>query len=196
MMKTTVKNKLTTEIAELYPKQGEWTEDDYFTLPDTNRIVELSDGRLSMPPLPVPKHQRIVHKLVKKFDRFIEANELGEIYFAPLPVRLWQDKIREPDIFFIAKEHLDRVKEKYCEVPDLVVEVVSRATERVDRIEKFNEYERAGVREYWICDADNETIEIYVLKKGKYKLKAKCKKGDVAQSEILDGLEIALDEIF
>ena len=47
-----------TSIAELWPPQGEWTEPDYFALPDTNRIIELSEGELIMPPHPTETHQR------------------------------------------------------------------------------------------------------------------------------------------
>ncbi|MCS6964593.1 Uma2 family endonuclease [Thermoflexus sp.] len=56
---------------------------------------------------------------------------------APLPVRLWPGKIREPNLFFIAKEHTDRIGEQACGVPDLVVEVTSPSTARVDRVEEI-----------------------------------------------------------
>jgi hypothetical protein len=55
--------ELTLEIAKLFPRQGEWTEMDYFSLPEINRIVELSEGRLIISPSPTPKHQRISFKL-------------------------------------------------------------------------------------------------------------------------------------
>jgi len=43
---------LTYEVAELFPRQGEWTEEDYLSLPETNRLVELSDGKLVVLPMP------------------------------------------------------------------------------------------------------------------------------------------------
>ena len=53
-------SKWTVEVAQLWPPQGQWTEADYFALPDTNRLVELSEGELIMPPHPTHTHQLIV----------------------------------------------------------------------------------------------------------------------------------------
>ena len=86
-----------TEVAELYPPQKQWTEADYFTLPETNRLIELSEGELIMPPHPTRTHQRVVLRLAMAFQSFVETHDLGTIQIAPLPVRLWQGKIREPD---------------------------------------------------------------------------------------------------
>lgn len=47
-------------VAELFPSQGQWTEEDYFSLPDTNRYLELSEGRLIMPPHPTYGHQTVL----------------------------------------------------------------------------------------------------------------------------------------
>ncbi len=96
-------------VAELYPPQGQWTEEDYFALPDTHRLLELSEGRLIMPPHPTYSHQTALQNFFLKLYSFVEAHQLGIVRFAPLPVRLWPGKIREPDIFFLAKEHADRL---------------------------------------------------------------------------------------
>ena len=183
-------------IAELFPAQGEWTERDYFLLPETNRIVELSEGRIVMPPHPTYSHQEALKRLFLRLNDFVEKGGLGIVELAPLPVRLWPGKIREPDIFFIAREHLDRIGEKVCGVPDLVVEVVSEGTEHVDRGEKYIEYARAGVREYWIVDPEERSIEIYVLRSGRFELQGRYRPGDRARSELLCGFEVDVEEIF
>jgi len=112
-------------VAELYPPQGQWTEEDYFSLPDTNRYLELSEGRLIMPPRPTRSHQVAVEELYVRLRAFVQEQGLGEVHLAPLPVRLWPGKIREPDVFFIGKEHAARIGERVVGVPDLVVEVIS-----------------------------------------------------------------------
>lgn len=193
---TEAKNNLTVEVANLYPPQGEWTEHDYFTLPDTNHCLELSEGRLIMPPHPTFTHQEVLKRLFFQIHAFVERNLLGIIQMAPLPVRLWAGKIREPDIFFIGKEHADRIGEQFCGVPDLIVEIISSGTRRVDRTEKFYEYAKAGVREYWMVDHDEKTIEVYTLKEGAYILLGKYSPGQVAKSEILSGLDVAVKELF
>jgi Uma2 family endonuclease len=140
-------------VAELFPPQGQWTEEDYFALPDTNRYVELYDGELVMPPHPTFRHQEALKRLFIRLNAFVEGHGLGVVQIAPLPVRLWPGKIREPDVFFIAKEHTDRIGEHVSGVPDLLVEVTSPSTARLDRMEKFAEYARAGVPEYWVVDS-------------------------------------------
>ncbi|MGQ9631388.1 MAG: Uma2 family endonuclease [bacterium] len=190
------KEKLALEVAELYPPQGQWKEVDYFALPETNRYIELSEGRLIMPPHPTFSHQEALKRLFLRLHAFVEGNNLGVIEVAPLPVRLWPDKIREPDIFFISKEHTDRIEERVCGVPDLIVEVLSSGTRQVDRGEKFLEYARAGVREYWLADPEGSEIEVYTLREGVYELLDRYGSGQTARSEILEGFGVVVDEVF
>ncbi len=191
-----MKGNLTIEVAELFPRQGEWTEEAYFSLPDTNRIVELVKGRLVMAPMPTIKHQRILQRLFKILDDFVNEKNIGEVFIAPLPVKLGENLIREPDIFFIFKEFSQKIHEKYCETPDLVVEILSPSTEKTDKEEKFKEYEEAGVKEYWICDPDKKEVFVYYLEEGKYKLFGHFKGEDKLRSKLLECFEVDLSEIF
>ncbi|MDL1973063.1 MAG: Uma2 family endonuclease [Deltaproteobacteria bacterium] len=191
-----IEKDLAIEVASLYPPQGEWKEEDYFSLPDTNRYVELSDGRIIMPPHPTFSHQEALKRLFLRLQAFVEKNNLGIVQIAPLPVRLWPGKIREPDIFFIGKEHSDRIGERVCGVPDLVVEVISSSTERTDRVEKFLEYAKAGIREYWLIDPEKKTVEVYSLRGGDYILVGKYSGSQVATSEMLPGFKLRASELF
>ena len=93
--------RLTTRVALLYPCQGEWTEADYLALPETNRIVELSEGKLVVPEMPTDPHQFAVGELFAALRAFVRDHALGHVRVAPLPVRLWPGKFREPDIVFL-----------------------------------------------------------------------------------------------
>jgi len=192
---TSVRAGKPAPVAELYPPQGQWTEADYFALPDTNRYVELSEARLIMPPHPTRSHQMAVEEMYTRLRAFLRERELGEVHVAPLPVRLWAGKIREPDVFFIAKEHADRIGEQVCGVPDLVVEVTSPGTREVDRGDKFSEYARAGAREYWLVDPAAHSIEVFVLRGRVYELLGKYAAGAQARSEVLAGFEVGVEEI-
>ena len=183
-------------VAELFPPQGQWTEAHYFALPDTNRHVELSDGRLIVPPHPTRKHQAALEALFVKLWAFVKERGLGELHVAPLPVRLWPGKIREPDIFFLAKEHVNRGGERAFGVPDLVVEVLSPSTWEIDRNEKFFEYAKAGVKEYWLVDPDEKTVEVYFLQGNAFAPLGKFHPGQRARSQLLAGFEIDPAEIF
>ena len=187
--------RLMIEVAQLWPPRGQWTEVDYFALPETNRFIELSEGELFMPPHPTHTHQLIVFELATRMRSFVQKQDLGLVQIGPLPVRLWPGKIREPDILFVAKEHSDRISEQTYGPPDLVVEVLSPGTRRTDRLEKTVEYARAGVREYWIVDPHGQTAEVFVLREGAYELLGKWVGGEEAHSEVLAGFEVAVDEV-
>jgi len=194
--KETAEPRLAVEVARLWPPQGQWTEADYFALPATNQLIELSEGELIMCPPPTDSHQSASGELYAALRAFVRERDLGTVRYAPLPVRLWPGKIREPDILFVSKEHADRIGEKVYGPPDLVVEVTSPGTRRTDRVEKFVEYAQAGVREYWIVDPDSRTVEAFVLREGAYELLGKWDDGEMAHSEVLEGFEIAVDEVF
>jgi len=120
---------------------------------------------------------------------------------APLRVRLWPGKFREPDIVFIHRDHADRIGEEYWGVPNLIVEVISPRTpkssdtEHVDRGEKFFEYARGGVQEYWLVNPTSCTIEVYVLLDGVYHLLSRWGNGEVARSKVLNGLEVPVEAV-
>lgn len=187
-------SRLTNEVARLFPLQGEWTEDDYLRLPDTNRFVELSEGRLAIPEMPTYSHQRAVLELSFAIRTFVHEHKLGTVCLAPLPVRLWQGKIREPDIVFMSAAHADRIGEDFWGVPDVVVEVLSKSTMQMDK-KKFLEYAKAGIAEYWLVDTEERTIEVYVLSQGAYGLLGKWGAGQTAHSEVLAGFEVAVQTI-
>ncbi len=187
---------MTLEILSLFPRQGKWTERDYFSLPETNRIVELSNGRLIITPAPTTEHQEVSSKLYLLIGNFVLSNNLGKACYSPLDVRLLPGTIRQPDILFMSNEHKDRITERYWGVPDLVMEILSESTKKTDRTDKFSEYEKAGVPEYWIVDPSEGVIEVYVLDLKSYRIMGKWGAGEVAHSKVLAGFQAAVDDVF
>ena len=189
-------SRLVTEIAELFPRQKEWTEADYFALPETNRLIELSEGELIMPPHPTLSHQCIVGNLYTFFRSFVRARDLGIVVIAPYPVRLWPGKIREPDVLVFLHQHVDRLREQFGGPPDLAVEVLSPSTRQTDLVEKFAEYAQAGVSEYWRVDPEEQTIVVFVLRDGAYTLLVQAGAGGKVWSQLLEGFELEVDRVF
>jgi len=95
---------------------------------------------------------------------------------------------REPDLLFVASEHLDRLRDLYLDGPaDLAIEVTSPTSISRDRGEKYVEYESAGVREYWLIDPDRQQAEFYQLgDDGRYRLAALDEEGRY-HSKVLPG---------
>jgi len=118
-----------------------------------------------MPPKII--HQHIVFFLSMLLSLYTRPRSLGVVMIAPVAMQLHQDDpLREPDILFIAQEHLDRLTADRLEGPaDLIVEVVSDSSVARDRADKFYEYQEAGVGEYWIIDprSGKERVDFYQL---------------------------------
>ena len=188
-------NEPAWDVALLFPPQGQWTEAEYLAL-NTNHLVELSGGVVEVLETPTNRHQAIVAFLFSKLLAFVSAGRLGTVRFAPLPVRLWPGKFREPDLVFMAAAHQDRIAEPYWGVPDLVVEVVSPGTRRLDEVRKVKEYAEAGIPEYWVVDPEREAITIHVLVGDAFEQRVRAIKGQIAPSATLPRFQVAVDEVF
>ena len=187
--------QLTTEILDLFPLQGKWTEEDYFKLPETNRIIELSEGRIIITPALTTQHQMILSNIFLLIGNYVSSKNLGKVVTSPADVRLWEGTIRQPDIVFMSNEHRDRITERYFGVPDLVMEILSESTAREDRAKKFYEYAKAGVLEYWMIDPEAKTVEVYFLRSGSYIPFGKWRMGEVARSSLLEGFAVNVSDI-
>ena len=103
----------------------------------------------------------------------------------------------EPDVVFFGHEKSAAFTKQTMKfpVPDLAVEVLSDTTEQRDRGVKFEDYEAHGVREYWIVDAEAESVEQYVLEEGVFRLLLKSGSGDI-ESRVVTGFRIPIRAIF
>lgn len=183
------------DVARLFPSQGQWSEQEYLALP-TNHLVEFSDGRVEVLPMPTTSHQRIVLYLYRLLASFLEVSGRGSVLTAPLPVRLWEGKYREPDVVVMLAEHEERIREQYWDVPDLVIEVVSPVNRAHDTEIKRREYAQAGIPEYWIVDPEEATITVLTLGVGEYVVDGAFAAGETVQSRLLSGFEVSVDDVW
>jgi Uma2 family endonuclease len=189
--------RLTHAIAELFPLQGQWSEDEYLGLSDrSNRLIELSGGKLEVLEMPTDPHQYAVGRLHFYILRFLMEHLLGEVRVAPLPIRLWPGKFREPDLMYLSSAHLDRITPEYWGVPDLVIEVHLPGSHNRDKRIKYHEYAQAGIPEYWMVDTDAKTIDVYRLNQTDYVLHRHYSAGESLTSEQLPGFELNLTDVF
>jgi Uma2 family endonuclease len=183
------------EIAYLFPRQGEWTEEEYLSL-DTNYLVELDDGTIEMLPMPDLAHQRIVLFLYRMLWVFVNEDGLGEVLTAPLPVRLWPGKFREPDIVFLNTVVQSQQAKQYVVHPDVVMEVISPDDLGRDYVRKRQEYADAGIPEYWIIDPFQERILVLDLQNQQYNFYGEFQPGERATSRLLDGFGVEVSDVF
>ena len=184
------------EIAHIFPRQGTWSEEEYLAL-DTNHLVEYSHGHVEVLPMPTPFHQMIVAFLFEQFKAFLQKHMPGAlVFFAPLPVRLWGGKYREPDLLILLPEHRERRHERFVDRPDLVVEVVSRQNRQHDWETKRREYAQAGIPEYWIVDPEERKIVVFTLKDDRYVVSGEYASGQEARSVLLEGFSVPVDAVW
>lgn len=109
-------------------------------------------------------HQQIQTLLVTLLNLFVSYRGLGRVLSAGVPMFISDDlPAREPDILVILNEHLGRLKQNRLEGPaDIAVEIVSPESTRRDRGDKFEEYERIGVQEYWLIDPIRQDAELWM----------------------------------
>ncbi|MXY92046.1 MAG: Uma2 family endonuclease [Caldilineaceae bacterium SB0670_bin_27] len=187
--------ELTWEIAQLFPAQGHWCEEEYLAL-DTNHLIELSHGQLEVLPMPTQSHQLLVIALFELLLNFVREGQLGTVLLAPMRVQLSPGKFREPDILFMRAEHDDRRSDRFWEGADLVMEIVCPDDPERDKVTKRREYAQAGIPEYWIVDPTNASITVLTLRGQEYALHAEFVTGETASSVLLEGFRVDVSDVF
>ncbi|HSB05367.1 MAG TPA: Uma2 family endonuclease [Thermodesulfobacteriota bacterium] len=142
-----------------------FTYQDYLHLPDNGKRYQVINGELYVVPAPVPYHQRVLARVFKIVDSFVSHENLGAVFLSPCDVILSDTDIVQPDLFFVGQDRLDIIKERNIQgAPDLVVEVLSPHSEKIDKISKTKLYARFGVKEYWIVSLDNREVTVLRLR--------------------------------
>jgi Uma2 family endonuclease len=175
------------------------TYGDFMLFPDDGKRHEIVDGEHFVTPSPNVRHQRILRRLYDLVGRFVEERSIGEVFFAPLDVLLSEHDVVEPDLFFVGRGQSTILTAANVRgAPDLVVEVLSPSSRRLDEVIKQRAYERTGVAEYWIVDPEAETIKIFRRAGESYgrPVLLSSALGDVLTTPQLPGLEIPLPALF
>jgi Uma2 family endonuclease len=171
------------------------TTDDFMSLAE-GTLAELIDGELLMRPHPRESHQRILGRLLLALTRHVDSPSLGRVYVGPLDVHLPSGDIVEPDLIFVAPPNAGIIQDWMRGVPDLLVEVVSPTHPERDRLVKRALYARNGVREYWIVDPDEKTVEVLSLSGERYAPAGFFREAETLGSPLLPGFTLPLGPLF
>ncbi len=135
------------------------TRDEFMNLPE-GTLAEYIGGEILVSPSPKTRHQRIVQRILKALDNFVEAQGHGEVFVAPYDVHLPSGDVVQPDVLFVSAARSAIVQDWVRGAPDLVVEVLSPETRGRDLDVKSALYAQNGVAEAWFVDPDGGTVEI------------------------------------
>ncbi len=176
---------------------AKFSYEDLQHIPPDRYRYEIVDGELFVTPAPIPLHQRIVMNLGAHLWNHVRAHRLGEVFVAPLDVVFTSETVLEPDIIFLSRARLDIIGEKYLSgPPDLVVEVLSKSSARLDRDIKPKQYARYGVPEFWRIDPEGKTVEVFRLQKDEYELAQHLEFGDALATPLFPGLSLPVSSLW
>jgi len=183
-------------------KKEHYTFADCLTWNEDERI-EIINGEAIMMAPPSSIHQKISMAISAQLYNFLEGKKC-EVYPAPFAVRLFEqdeenpenvDTMVEPDISVICDKN--KIDKRGCKgAPDMVVEILSPSTRRHDRLVKLGLYQKAGVREYWIVNPDEKTVQVFLQDSGSLRLCEEYGQNDVAKVNVLNGCFIELNRVF
>jgi len=175
------------EAGEQPAKPLRMSYEEFLQWADEDTLAEWVDGEVVMYSPASLRHQEITIFLSNVLGVYVEQKGLGRVLTGPFQMKLERSG-REPDLLFVASEHLDRLRDLYLDGPaDLAIEVTSPTSISRDRGDKYVEYETAGVREYWLIDPDRQQAEFYQLgDDGRYRLAALDEEGRY-HSKVLPG---------
>jgi Uma2 family endonuclease len=197
MENSVIKNINELDLNKIY------TYADYLKWQFDDRL-ELLRGFIAKMSAPSRKHQTCSRKITHYLTNFFHKKTCS-FFYAPFDVRLPLKKknhkneeiltVVQPDICVICDEK--KLDDKGClGAPDWIIEIVSPSNPQTDLKDKYEIYQEAGVKEYWIVFPDYQSIQQNVLVNGRYVIKAMRTKGDIMSPTLFPDLKIELNEIF
>jgi len=171
--------------------------EEFRQLPSDGKRYELVRGEVHVTPAPATRHQAILQNLSGNLWSHVIKNHLGEVWTAPLDVRLSGEMALQPDLVFISNARTGIIQENWIAgAPDLVVEVLSPSTATYDRTAKLPIYADAGVPEVWLVDSQAKTVEVLKIQGKKYLVETSLAGDQVLTSNLFPGWRLPLRDLF
>ena len=171
-----------------------YTYEDLQTFPDDNLRREIIDGELFVTASPRTRHQDAVATLTARLWLYA-AERGGKVLPAPMDVFFSDTSVVEPDVLFVRADHLDKVEQGFVRsAPDLVIEISSPSTRKLELVRKRELYERFEVPEYWYVDLDADLIQVYRVDGG-YGVAHVFGRGDTIEAVSVPGFRASVDEV-
>lgn len=175
---------------EAHPKL---TYDDLVDLPEPSGLQDLIDGELIVTPAPGRDHQAVVMRLAYRLHAYVEEHG-GAVYPAPRDVYFDASNVVQPDIVFVSEARAERDEQPFVRgAPDIVIEVSSPSTRRLELILKRQLYARHGVPEHWYVDREAEEVYVDRLQGETYSDEITYRRGDILRSPLIPGFAIEID---
>lgn len=173
------------------------TAQDYRALPQNGQRYQLVEGDLYMAPAPNRFHQEIALNIVLNIANYLKSRPVGKIFIAPFDVYLNDANVFQPDLVFIASGNYGVLTDTGVEgAPDLIIEILSTGTAKLDRNPKRRVYAESGVKELWLVDPQVENVAVYYLQLNPNQPVSVYSTTDRFKSPFFPDLELAVSDFF
>ena len=186
-------------MVELLEKKITFEEYQEMEFPDNDPFIyELINGVLMKKQAPTSKHQTAVTKILFAFETVVQTHDKGFAFTSPIDVFFDKYNNTQPDVLFIKKERdfLIDPTNGIVGAPDIIVEVISPSSVRVDKKDKKALYLSFGVKEFWLVDPVYQELLLYVLDNDQYVLKQELFSEGKIESSVLPELNLDLKHVF
>ncbi len=175
---------------------------DYFKWKFEERVELIRGYIFKMSPAPNRRHQRISMFMGNALYNFLHGKKC-EVYTAPFDVRLPRKSTDDKEIITVVQPDIcvicdpSKLDKRGClGAPDIVVEILSPGNNTKELKNKYEVYEEAGIKEYWVVSPQDNTFVAYTLTNGRYQPSRIMVAGDVVTSTVLEGFSLDLTELF
>jgi Uma2 family endonuclease len=176
------------------PLQRRYTLEEFWALPERNdrSHYNLIGGYLFLVPPPEPPHGDVVSEICKTLINFLNTKNIGgPVYFPREPIYQHENSTYlEPDLFYVSESLHSQMGSQHTSA-DIVFEVLTCSTSVYDRTTKADTYLALGVRELWLVDPSNETIEVRRANE-----EITYSHGQQAKSRVLEAFEVSVTKLF
>ncbi|MEB3075135.1 Uma2 family endonuclease [Capnocytophaga gingivalis] len=189
-----------TNVDQLDLVNGIYTYADYLMWNIKDRVEILKGKIFKMSPAPTISHQGISFNLSGLFFMYFH-NKPCKVFASPFDVVLKnkngkEDTVVQPDLCVVCDPE-KLADGKRCQgAPDLIIEILSPGNSKKEMVNKYELYEEAGVREYWVVRPDYKEITQFVLENNKYRTLPPIVEGTIIHSAIFPELSLQTEDIF
>ncbi len=186
-------------MTEIIAKKITVKEFQKMEFPDNDLFIyELINGELMKKQAPKPLHQQVSRRISAAFETFLKEKPVGVFFYSPIDVFFDDYNRSQPDLLFISDDRsfIVDLENGIMGAPDLIVEIISPSSIKMDRFDKKEMYKIFAIKEYWLVDPKNQTVEIYAFQHDDYALHQFLEMEGVVESTIMKGLDMDIKTIF
>jgi len=190
-----------TNIDQLDLVNGIYTYADYLMWKIKDRL-ELLKGKIFQMGVPSLTHQTVSMNFSRLLSNYFYKTPC-KLFAAPFDVRLAKKGEKDNEVYTVVQPDLcvvcdaDKLDERGCwGAPDLIIEILSPGNSKKEMLNKYELYEEAGVREYWVVRPDYKEITQFVLENNKYRTLPPVVEGTIIHSAIFPDLSLQTEDIF